>query len=138
MATTMTTAVPVFFTMTTTEISSLIPTSITTVTTQPEIISLQKPRITDENRRHNMTLYILTSGENKIRRFSINHTRGFLINCNQLRNRLLGRRRLRDVPQTTTINNSFNIENSSALSIRIFQCNILSLTILSFFVFLQK
>ncbi|CAF1048884.1 unnamed protein product [Rotaria sordida] len=129
-------------TITTTITSPFTSTLITTIITQPDSIININPqiRIGGQNRRNNMTLYILTSDEHKIRRFSINHTRGFLINCNQLRRRLLGRRRLRDVFQTmttATINNSAIIKNSSTSSIQTFHHNILSLTILSFF-FLQK
>jgi hypothetical protein len=93
-------------------------------------------RMGGQRRRTNMTLYILTSDEHKIRQFSVNHTRGILVNCNQLRRRLLGRRRrLRDTLQTTLATHNFlMIKNSS---IQTFQYNILLLTILSFF-FLQK
>ncbi|CAF0872157.1 unnamed protein product, partial [Didymodactylos carnosus] len=43
-------------------------------------------------RRSNMTLYVLTSNEHKIRRFSLNHTRGVLMPLNLCRSR-----RLRDM-----------------------------------------
>ncbi|CAF0807696.1 unnamed protein product [Adineta ricciae] len=95
-------------------------TSVTSLMTQPEstinIASQSRPN----RRRQNMTLYILTSDEHKIRRFSVNHTRGILINCNQLRRRLLGRRRLRDVLHTTTIQMS-TMKYSSISSVETFR-----------------
>jgi hypothetical protein len=102
--------------------------SMTTININPQA------RMGGQRRRSNMTLYILTSDEHKIRQFSVNHTRGILINCNQLRRRLLGRRRLRDTPSISSTFQSLIAKNSS---IQIFQCNILLLTILLFF-FLQK
>ncbi|CAF0807118.1 unnamed protein product [Rotaria sp. Silwood1] len=144
MRTTMSTTSTTFTATTTratTITSSFTSTLITTIITQPDSTININPqfRIGGQSRRNNMTLYILTSDEHKIRRFSINHTRGFLINCNQLRRRLLGRRRLRDIFQTTiaTTNHAPIIKNSSTSSIQIFHHNILSLTMLSFF-FLQK
>ncbi|CAF2957024.1 unnamed protein product [Rotaria sp. Silwood2] len=143
MITTMSTASTLHTTTTTITTTITYPftsTLITTIITQPDSTIHINPqlRIGGHSRRNNMTLYILTSDEHKIRRFSINHTRGFLINCNQLRRRLLGRRRLRDIFQTTTsTNNSSIIKNSSTSSIQTFHHNILSLTMLSFF-FLQK
>jgi hypothetical protein len=135
--TTMTSTVTTIST-TTTNTSPLASTLMTTVITQTgtTIHSHPQARVSGQRRRSNMTLYILTSDEHKIRQFSVNHTRGILINCNQLRRRLLGRRRrLRDTLQTTiTAHNSINIKNSS---IQTFQYNILLLTILLFF-FLQK
>lgn len=123
--------------LTTTTITSTM-TSTTTVITQPDTtinIDIQ-PRMNGQRRRDNMTLYILTSDEHKIRRFPVNHTRGILVNCNQLRRRLLGRRRLRDILQTTT-NHTFLIKQSFNSSNQTFHYNILSLIILSFF-FLTK
>jgi hypothetical protein len=124
--------------ITTTDTSPLTLTSINTVITQSDTPIHFNPqaRIGGQRRRTNMTLYILTSDEHKIRQFSVNHTRGILVNCNQLRRRLLGRRRrLRDtLPTTTTTYNYLMIKNSS---IQTFQYNILLLTILLFF-FLQK
>jgi hypothetical protein len=96
---------------------------------------MTQPRLNGQRRRDNMTLYILTSDEHKIRRFSVNHTRGILINCNQLRRRLLGRRQLRDVFQTT--NPPVIIKQPLNSSNQTFHYNILSLIILSFF-FLTK
>jgi hypothetical protein len=90
-------------------------------------------RMGGQRRRNNMTLYILTSDEHKIRQFSVNHTRGILINCNQLRRRLLGRRRSRDTLQTSTYH-SLIFENSSSQTC---QYNLFLLTIFLFF-FLQK
>lgn len=100
--------------------------SMTTININPQA------RMVGQRRRSNMTLYILTSDEHKIRQFSVNHTRGILINCNQLRRRLLGRRRLRDTPSISSTFQSLIIKNSS---IQICQCNILLLTILLFFFF---
>lgn len=136
--TTITTTTTTTTTATTTLTSSFVSPMTTTLLTPLETtmnINIQA-RSNGQRRRNNMTLYILTSGEHKIRRFSINHTRGFLINCNQLRRRLLNRRRYRDIPQTTT-NISIIIKNSSTSSIQIVHRNILSLTMLSMF-FLQK
>ena len=104
----------------------------TTINIKPQ----PQPRMIGQRRRNNMTLYILTSDEHKIRQFSINHTRGILINCNQLRRRLLGRRRLREILLTTT-NSSLIIRNCSTSSINTFHYYIVSLTML-LFVFLQK
>ncbi len=115
-------------------------TSITTILTELDttINVNPQPRIfAGRFRRNNMTLYILTSDDHKIRQFSVNHTRGILLNCNQLRRRLLGRRRgLRDTAQTTSTQNSLIIKNSS---IQIVQYNILLLTIFSLgFFLIQK
>jgi hypothetical protein len=136
--TTTTTALP---TTITTITFPFMTTSITTLSTEPDTtinINLQA-RMGGQRRRNNMTLYILTSDEHKIRQFSVNHTRGILINCNQLRRRLLGRRRLRDIiqPTTTTTNHSLIIKHFSNSSIQLFHYHILLLTILSLF-FLQK
>ncbi|CAF1555805.1 unnamed protein product [Didymodactylos carnosus] len=49
-------------------------------------------------RRSNMTLYVLTSDEHKIRRFSLNQTRGLLMPLN-----LCKSRRLRDMSNTNTL-----------------------------------
>lgn len=76
-----------------------------------------------------MTLYILTSDEHKIRQFSVNHTRGILINCNQLRRRLLGRR-LRDILLTST-NQPIIGQNSARLLERPGLEAVLFLTILA-------
>ncbi|CAF5197117.1 unnamed protein product, partial [Rotaria magnacalcarata] len=98
------TTIPTTTTTTTTTTSSATLTAETTAKTQSDTtinISSQS-RMNGKSRRNNMTLYILTSDDHKIRRFSINHTRGFLLNCNQLRRRLLGRRRLRDIFQANS------------------------------------
>ena len=58
-------------------------------------------RFNGQRRRKNLTLYILTSDDHKIRQFSVNQTRGILINCNQIRRRLLGRR-LRQIQLSST------------------------------------
>lgn len=57
--------------------------------------------INGQRRRKNMTLFILSSDDHKIRQFSLNHTRGILINCEQLKRRLLGRQ-LRDILMPNT------------------------------------
>lgn len=92
----------------------------------------RKGTIKGRHRRKNMTLYILTSDDHKIRQFSMNHTRGILINCNQLRRRLLGRRRrLRDIPATTSTIQTFIDKNSSQT---IFPYHIYFLTIFALYV----
>ncbi|CAF4324699.1 unnamed protein product, partial [Adineta steineri] len=131
--TTTTTITTTSITMTTPIISSLTSISTSTILTQPDMGTNIKPqsRISGQRRRNNMTLFILTSDEHRIRQFSVNHTRGILINCNQLRRRLLGRRRLRNILQTTT-NHTLNIRNLSNVSIQILPYNILA------FVFLKN
>ncbi|CAF0732336.1 unnamed protein product [Adineta steineri] len=126
--TTTTTITTTSITMTTPIISSLTSISTSTILTQPDMGTNIKPqpRMSGQRRRNNMTLFILTSDEHKIRQFSVNHTRGILINCNQLRRRLLGRRRLRNILQTTT-NHTLNIKHLSNVSIQILPYNILSL-----------
>jgi hypothetical protein len=123
---------------TTTNTIATTDTILTTITMTSPLTStdITQPRLNGQRRRDNMTLYILTSDEHKIRRFSVNHTRGILVNCNQLRRRLLGRRRLRDIFQTTT-NPPFIIKQPLNSSNQTFHYNILSLIILSFF-FLTK
>ena len=109
---------------TSTSIMTLITELDTTVSVPPQ------PRInTGRHRRKNMTLYILTSDEHKIRQFSVNHTRGILINCNQLRRRLLGRRRrLRDTSPNTSSHHPTLLKNSF---IPMHQSNLLLLILLS-------
>jgi len=126
--------------MTTTTPIATTDTILTTITMTSPLTStdMTQPRLNGQRRRDNMTLYILTSDEHKIRQFSVNHTRGILLNCNQLRRRLLGRRRLRDIFQTTTTTNPpFIIKQPLNSSNQTFHYNILSLIILSFF-FLTK
>lgn len=132
--TTTTTAIP----MTTAEMLIETSTYPSSFEMQPDTTMNIYPegRIGNRHRRNNMTLYILTSDDHKIRQFSINHTRGIIINCNQLRRRLFGRRQLRDTVQTTS-NNSSMMKNSSVSSTEIHHYNILSLIIL-FVLFLQK
>ncbi|CAF1531951.1 unnamed protein product [Rotaria magnacalcarata] len=134
------TTIPTTTTTTTTTTSSATLTAETTAKTQSDTtinISSQS-RMNGKSRRNNMTLYILTSDDHKIRRFSINHTRGFLLNCNQLRRRLLGRRRLRDIFQANSTYSPI-MRYASTSSRQTFHHNILSLTIISlFFFFLQK
>lgn len=131
-------------TTTTTTSSSTFPITSTyeaTLTTQTmtSMNVFPKPRINNSrSRRNNMTLYILTSDEHKIRRFTINHTRGFLLNCNQLRNRLLNRRRLRDtLHMTSTYSSMVRYYYHSFSSRETCHYNIFSLIMLSLF-FLQK
>ncbi len=116
----------------TTDTSLPTSTSLTTIFTELDTTINMIPQsrmAAGRYRRNNMTLYILTSDEHKIRQFPVNHTRGILLNCNQLRRRLLGRRRgSRDTAQTTSIQDSLIFKNSS---IQIFECNILLLTIFS-------
>ena len=93
----------------------------------------RKSAIKGRHRRKNMTLYILTSDEHKIRQFSMNHTRGILINCNQLRRRLLGRRRrLRDVALGTSSISTLTSKTASRtlLSDHIYFLSILTLVFL--------
>ncbi len=102
---------------TTTNTPLLTTAPTTTMITQSETtINLNPPQSRiggSQRRRNNMTLFILTSDEHKIRQFSVNHTRGILINCNQLRRRLLGRRRLRETPQTSSTPHPAMIKNCS-------------------------
>ena len=107
--------------------------SITTVFTELDTTMNVSPPsrilVPSRYRRNNMTLYILTSDDHKIRQFSVNHTRGILLNCNQLRRRLLGRRRgLRDTIQTVPTPSSLIFKNSSIQAV---QHNILLLTLYS-------
>lgn len=132
-------------TTTTTRMTTILTTTTETIPLTSILMTTQREptrniniqgRISSHRRRSNMTLYILTSDEHKIRQFSVNHTRGILINCNQLRRRLLGRRRrLRDIHSLTTLHSLISKNSSNS-----FQYNILLLTIilLLLFFFLQK
>lgn len=90
---------------TTTVGSSLSPSPKAPISLQNETTTTRKidlfGRLNSHSRRKNLTLYILTSDDHKIRQFSINQTRGILINCNQIRRRLLGRR-LRQIYLSTS------------------------------------
>lgn len=123
---TTTTILPFTSTDTSPEITSQ---SDTTINLQPQP---RKGILKGRHRRKNMTLYILTSDDHKIRQFSMNHTRGILINCNQLRRRLLGRRRrLRDIsPLTSTLQTLIDKNSSQS----IFPYHIYFLTILALYV----
>lgn len=90
-------------------VASAIPESDTTMN------FLAKARfINGQRRRKNMTLFILSSDDHKIRQFSLNHTRGILINCEQLRRRLLGRQ-LRDILVTNNDHSVLARQTSESL-----------------------
>jgi len=112
MTQTTTTTMMMMTTLTTTVlpvVASAIPESDTTMN------FLAKARfINGQRRRKNMTLFILSSDDHKIRQFSLNHTRGILINCEQLRRRLLGRQ-LRDVLVTNTDHSVLARQTSQSL-----------------------
>jgi len=121
---------------TTTIITSSIDTTQLTTSMIPIEMSTLQPRMIwngeSRRRRQNMTLYILTSDDHKIRQFPVNHTRGILINCNQLRRRLLGRRRrTRDTSLTTPITTFNSLIPRNQLSKIRFHINLFLLTIVS-------
>jgi len=103
------------------------PSFQTTTMTDFFLTSKFKPRhLGRHRRRNNLTLYVFTSNEHKIRQFPINQTHGLLIQCNEIR-----RRQLRDlIFRTTKTGNS----SSKILHYDIF---ILTILIISF-LFLQK
>lgn len=78
--------------------------------------------------RRNLTLYVLTSVEHRIRRFSIHGTHGLLIHCNEIR-----RRHLRDlIFRTTTTTQS--VRNHSSMIVVVLPSDILlSVTIVLIF-----
>lgn len=107
----------------------------TTLSTSTVSLTTKRDLVTIDNRRRYIILNVLTSNEHKIHQFTINKTRGILINCNEIR-----RRQLRDlilrirITSTTTkvlkiFNSSSNINPHDILSLNIF--------IMSF-LFLQK
>jgi hypothetical protein len=118
----------------TTKLTSSLPSTSTVITEYNTTMKpVVKSRIGGQRRRKNMTLYILTSDEHKIRQFSINHTRGILINCNQLRRRLLGRR-LRDILLTTTNYSALARHISSGCHVHVYSCLLIPLlTLISYF-----
>ena len=137
-----TNSTPTFTSITTVAETTPIPTTTPMFTSMPSLMPeyetsmnpLIKGRASNgQRRRKNMTLYILSSDDHKIRQFSLNHTRGILINCDQLRRRLLGRR-LRDIFITTTEQSIFAKQTSHSM-IQGYSSSLLLCTLVSWFVF---